>query len=220
MTGPTKKTLGIIVLVFAVTSGAVHAGGPKTRNVNVVNTPDVSVVNMPSVNVANEPTVNVGNTPLPVTVENGGSGGTGEYRFVGFSSETETRLGNAGLKGMHEACQNTFSAESRMCFTDEVMASPEITSVSGAPPDGAWANDKVVGANTVFPTTTGEPGFAGISGLWGKTLNCNGWNRSLSSGGVALTGVILAGSNLHFELADCINSTPRRVACCGPTGAL
>ena len=88
---------------------------------------------------------NDSSNPVPVTISNGESSGPVEYRLVGYS--TATREGDVWLSEMHEACQDDFGQEARMCTSSEVRQSPELTGLAQSRIAG-WVQPIIVGVRT------------------------------------------------------------------------
>lgn len=147
-------------------------------------------------------TVTVGNTPLPVTVQNAGSGPV-SYGFVGFSEATVR--GNAGIVGLNAACAaeggSAFPVGARACFSKDILESRPTEGGSGGP---AWVIPTIVGVG-------GEDFLVDASGPRNSpgAITCSGWTT-----GSSRNSGLAANDNLGFFFQSCDSYIP--VACCSP----
>ena len=146
------RTHCLLILLLA-TGFASSVFAEKTKDVNVVNTPDVTVTNpQTSVPVDNE----TGN-PVPVTVQNQAS--SAPLQLVGFTRTTHN--GGLGLFEFARLCQLEFP-DSRMCTTEEAANSIKIP--TGLPEGNAWVRPVLQStggdSDRAFDLTTGLTGYA------------------------------------------------------------
>jgi len=149
--------------------------------------------------------VNVVNTPLPVT--------SGEYRFVGYSTDTTDGRPGGGIAGMHAICQESYGSTARMCTTKDYMLSPTAT-----PPTSfalrAWIQPLIQGIvieGDVLLTLDWSGAYKYNS--WPRTdapasANCMGWAWDSEE----RTGMVLTNEGVPSWFGLC--SDELRVTCC------
>ena len=171
--------------VLLAIAGNVYAQPPFAFDVNVTNESLGVTVDNPQTEVE---IINDSANPVPVVVQ-GAVSGSSEPRFVGFSNDMVQ--GNAGLVGVHEACENKFGSGARMCSTAEVFKTPGISSY----PDVAKA---WVQPDSAFERTSDVP--------YGN--NCYGWSTSTNN----RFGSVFEGQRMNLESDICSRYLP--VTCC------
>ena len=206
------KIIVSAVFVVFITNAYAKPPASRTKNVNVVNTPNVTVANPQTMVTVNNGTSNpipvagavtvsgmvtVDNTnPIPVNVQNAQSSAPG-VQFVGFTGAFFT--GNTGIVEFTREC-NRFSAGSRMCTSEEIMN----TNTMPLPP-------ALPGSLLAWVRPVLKPGGAfaadasGVSAVTPADLSCSGWRES------ANTGLTISSSG-GFDAVACTFNIP--VACC------
>lgn len=115
----------------------------------------------------------------------------GPYKYVGFSQTSVA--GNVGFKGMNDACQADFGANSRLVTSEELAESVVFPVQSGE----AW----------VMPVPhVAARNFDRVSGLAPSIVACSGWSIFNSN-----SSLIISGDNHSFGVGLC--NTSRAVAC-------
>ena len=125
-----------------------------------------------------------------------------EPRFRGFSRAAVAA--DAGLAGMHQACNSTYGNGARMCLDIEVFKTPELKAVSSVTKGWLQPTSELSGDN---------PG----------SLSCSGWSVTTGAAATWLTGdmqIIYASKHHQAKRYDsrrylnshCENYLP--VACC------
>ena len=129
--------------------------------------------------------------------------------FIGFSSSQVP--GGAGLGGMNAVCQDDLGTDSRVCFSEEIFKSGEL---SGAPNSGsAWVHPTIRSAVSDGASVTVFD-FSGVSTTLPGGMACNGWTES-TPGFHGLT--VLSG--FSFKISACGPDLGRNVACCRTSSA-
>lgn len=131
------------------------------------------------------------------------------YRFLGFS--TATVHGGVGLRGMNQACQNTYpsAAGVRMCKSSEILD----TAVLPIQPNGGWGwvHPTIVELEIDTSVTGYKTRPLDASGVLGRSdglLSCNAWRSAASN----TRGLAVDGTGFWLAEANC-NGT-NYVACC------
>lgn len=122
------------------------------------------------------------------------------YRVVGFS--TAQLQGNAGLLGMHNACQASFGNSARMATSMEVFLTPGLTTQSGS----AWTQPVFMPGNGNVDQIFGSANSTNIN----NGLTCYGWQLAGNT-----QGLIVQGANYSVGMGTC--NTPRSAVCAQPT---
>jgi len=117
--------------------------------------------------------------------------------FLGFSDTSIT--GASGLRGMNLACQSKFGADSRLCSSQEILASPSLPAQS----EWGWVHP-------TFASHSSDPDkIADVSGVeHGTNLACGGW----ASSSPTVAGLAVNGNNFSFSGHSC--DSQNHVACC------
>ena len=129
-----------------------------------------------------------------LVAENGS--GSVVYRAVGFSSAQV--FGNAGILGMHSACQSDYGPSARLATSEEVFLTPSLTSQSGS----GWAQGVPTPGRNYTDQILGESNQ-------NTTIACNGWS-STSGNGVIYEG-------LDYSIGSAACNISRSAVCALPT---